>query len=201
MDPYKSARIVLPLVLDHIDVPVIRAVDLGCGDMGWLRALHELRDGAELLGVDVEPYDCVPTANRSRSIHYLQEDLRTLDFPKKSSPWRRSDLVICVEVAEHLPKESGGRLLDLVDALAAPASIVLWSAALPGQGPYAPEGWEGGWNPSWHWNEQPETSWENQFASRGFEVRRDATEAIRAAIANDRHVDPWYKHLTLFARR
>ncbi len=45
----QSARVVLPLVLDHY--PVGSAVDVGCGNGAWLAVLREL--GCEdVVGVD-----------------------------------------------------------------------------------------------------------------------------------------------------
>lgn len=200
MNPYASARVVLPHVLDLFDfigIPMLRAVDVGCGDMGWLKALRELRPYSELLGIDIEPYDHVPEPHRTASIAYLQTDVRTLELPQSNSPWRMSDLVISLETAEHLHEEHADHLLNIIAALTGrTAAILLWSAAVPGQGPYGAEDDHGA-----HHNEQPPFYWEEKLIDRGFVILRDQTENIRLLIADSPDVDPWYKGLTLFQRR
>lgn len=210
MNPYLSATVILSNLFEVIGHPW-RIVDVGCGDGGFLLAAHEIEPQAALLGIDLNPEASVPEATRealSGTSHTLLAtdpfttmDLRTPPPLSEKSPWRKSDLVICVEVAEHLPPTSAEVLVDLVASLAGGRqAAVLWSAALPGQGPYPPEGWSpANWNPSWHWNEQPSEYWENLFIERGFLVQRDATEKLREAARSSPDVDPWYKHLTLLA--
>lgn len=209
MNPYKSGLTVLSKLYEVTGQVPERVVDVGCGDMGWLRATHEL-GSPEVLGLDAQPPEAVPVENRVEligagrshfTLPYLQVDL-TQHFPEpdQKSLWRASDLVICVEVAEHLPEEHANTLLDLIALLAAkPEVMILWSAAVPGQGPYPPEGVEdpGG---SWHHNEQQPAYWEEKFTQRGFEVWDDATDQVLEA-ANSDDVDPWYKNsLRVFIR-
>lgn len=203
MNPYASALVILPKVLATIP-PVRRCVDVGCGDMGWLRALHELAPTAELLGVDLRS-DHVPEETRHALIGaggrtvalgvmpHLQMDLSNPEPPSPHSPWRRCGLVICLEVAEHLHPEHAETLVSFVSSLVAPMGCLLWSAATPGQGPYGEDD-----NPGVHHNERPHAYWEQLLGEQGFVVQADVTNALR--VPHD-DVDPWYTaNLTLFGR-
>lgn len=210
MDPYRSAQVILPVVLEAINLPW-RIVDVGCGDGGWLLAAHELEPQAALLGIDLDPLSHVPTTT-VEALHgtvgaligmspFLAMDLRNPPPLSTTSPWRRSDLVICLETAEHLPPEFGDGLTDFVADLAStPHSAVLWSAAVPGQGPYPPEGADDP-NGSWHHNEQPPAYWEGLFAARGFEVDVAATMRLQEVAAKSSAVDQWYRGVALLARK
>jgi hypothetical protein len=89
---------------------------------------------------------------------------------------------VSVEVAEHL---SRARADTFVADLTALAPLVLFSAAIPGQG-----GVE-------HLNEQWPAFWIDRFRHRGFEP----IDCIRLAVWDDQQVDPWYaQNCLLFAR-
>jgi len=66
---------------------------------------------------------------------------------------RKYDLVLCLEVAEHLSPLFAGRL---VDNICNHTDTVFFSAATPGQGGYN------------HLNEQPHSYWVEKFEKRGF---------------------------------
>jgi 2-polyprenyl-3-methyl-5-hydroxy-6-metoxy-1,4-benzoquinol methylase len=113
---YKSAKIILPLVLKVIP-PVSSAADFGCGTGTWLAVLKELGVD-EIKGYDGEwvekdrlliPSDCFEPAELGREI----------------KTEKRYDLAVSVEVAEHLPEESAGIFVKtLTDA----SDIVLLTA-------------------------------------------------------------------------
>jgi hypothetical protein len=95
----------------------------------------------------------------------------------------RYDLAVCLEVAEHLPESSAA---DLVRALTAFAPVVLFSAAVPGQGGVG------------HINEQWPAYWKGLFEQHGF-YRRDP---IRPRIWTNERVHWWYRqNIFLFASR
>jgi SAM-dependent methyltransferase len=167
-----SARAILPIVLDL--VPARGVVDFGCGRGTWLKVC--LENGMErVLGLDGDY-----VARESLLIpaeHFRPVDLRQpirLDEP--------FDLAMCLEVAEHLPAECARAL---VESLAAAAPIVLFSAAVPGQGGMA------------HLNEQWPPYWERHFAEAGMRKH----DVIRPLVWRDRSVERWYRqNLYLFAR-
>src|SRR5262245_16248653 len=117
-------------------------VDVGCGLGSWLKAFIEA--GAErICGIDG---DCV---NRDALLippeTFVGKDLtRPFEIPGAF------DLAISVEVAEHLSDEAGA---CLVRALSKVAPLVLFSAAIPGQGG------------SRHINEQWPSYWRSRFGA------------------------------------
>ena len=79
-----------------------------------------------------------------------------------------------MEVAEHLPESSSD---FLVKSLITHSDLILFSAAIPGQG---------GQN---HLNEQWPEYWERKFSKHGFIF----LDIFRPLIWNDPTVDFWYK--------
>ena len=66
------------------------------------------------------------------------------------------DLLLCLEVAEHLP---ANKAEHLVKTCASHSNTIFWSAATPGQGGYH------------HVNEQPHEYWIEKFAAHGYKHR------------------------------
>jgi SAM-dependent methyltransferase len=166
-----SARIVVPLLLELVQPESV--IDVGCGRGGWLRAFQE--HGVERLqgfdGFYVE-----------RSKLLIDEGSFTpVDISKPFTVGRSYDLALCLEVAEHLPRHAAR---GLVRSLAEAAPLVLFSAAVPGQG---------GTN---HINEQWPSYWRALFAERGY--RR--LDPVRPRIWRNRYVASYYsQNLYLFA--
>jgi hypothetical protein len=95
---------------------------------------------------------------------------------------RRFDLVMSLEVAEHLPESAA---IDFVQSLSRHGDIILFSAAIPGQG---------GRN---HLNEQWPPYWIDLFANLGYAK----FDFIRGRIWDEPLVSPWYlQNILLFAR-
>jgi SAM-dependent methyltransferase len=167
----KSARRIVPVLLEL--APVASVVDIGCGVGSWLAAFRDAGIN-DVLGLDGPWVDDaalkIPLANFQRA---------RLDQPFGIK--RRFDLAICVEVAEHLPAE---RAASLVAELTGLAPLMLFSAAVPGQG-----GTE-------HVNEQWPGYWAALFAERGYR----AIDAFRRPLWDDSDVAFWYKqNLLLYA--
>jgi SAM-dependent methyltransferase len=166
-------------------------VDVGCGNGGWLKAAKEL--GVQrILGMDYN--DGLPAGLDSDLVipleFYRQVDLRNPSLPSVA-PF---ELVICLEVAEHLhPQFAEGLISFLVGLTESGGEVgpadgkILFSAASPGQGPYGEED-----NRGVHHNERPMSYWAVLFAQYGYIVR----DAIRPRIRSQRLVqaiDPWYR--------
>jgi hypothetical protein len=93
----------------------------------------------------------------------------------------RFDLAVCLEVAEHLPASSAEAFVKFLTGL---APVVLFSAAIPGQG---------GTN---HINEQFLSYWVKLFSQSGYHP----LDVIRPIIWNDERVPFWYRqNIILFA--
>ncbi len=134
----ESDREVLPLVLDVVKPSSV--VDIGCGTGNWLSIATEL-GVADILGVDglwVKQQLVIPPAN------FVAHDLAT---PLKLN--RRFDLALSLEVAEHLPASAA---TVFVENLCAAADVIVFSAAIPGQGGrrHVNEQWPAYWADIFH---------------------------------------------------
>jgi len=165
---YRSARAIVPLVLDVLHPASV--IDIGCGTGTWLAAFVE--SGVHsIVGVDGDYVD--RTTLEIPAMDFIAHDLTTpfvLD--------RRFDLVVSLEVAEHLPRASAGAF---VAALVALGPAILFSAAIPGQGGVA------------HVNEQWQDYWARLFLMHGYDV----VDIIRPAIWSREDILPWYAQNTL----
>lgn len=88
---------------------------------------------------------------------------------------RKFKLCVSLEVGEHLPKNAAP---ILVKTLIDHADVVLFSAAIPGQGGES------------HINEQPLTFWSAEFANHGYLP----LDVIRPRLVGKKEVAPWYRY-------
>lgn len=167
-----SAEVVVPLVMDLLHPKSV--LDVGCGLGQWLNAFQKYGvdeiSGIEGRWVRAEdlaiPDTCFLSAN--------------LEHPFKIN--RTFDLAMSLEVAEHLPKS---RAASFVADLVHHAPIVLFSAAIPGQG---------GTN---HINCQWPSWWAYYFDQLGFKPY----DIIRPLIWGNKDVAWWYQqNILIFAR-
>lgn len=108
----------LPLIISAIQPRT--AIDVGCGVGTWLAVLAE-SGVADVLGIDGDYVD--RTLLQIAQERFLPRDL-TLPIHLE----RRFDLVLCLEVAEHLPADSAPTLIDSLVSL---GPVILFSAAIP----------------------------------------------------------------------
>jgi len=141
------------LILGHIasSYAFSSVVDFGCGAGGWLRAAaHVIGNSGgsrvpKLLGID-GPYAERFAKCAQASFHFQNLEERVVNVG-------HFDLAISMEVAEHLPP---GRAVSFIADIANAADVVLFSAAIPGQG---------GDN---HINEQWQSYWIRLFSHQGY---------------------------------
>jgi hypothetical protein len=158
-----SAGVLIPIVLEYMTPSSV--LDIGCKHGEWLSVFQ--RHGiADVQGLD--------RARWRAEVLIDPATFRVVDLSKPFSIDRRFDLSVCVEVAEHLPESAAE---PLVRELTAAAPVVLFSAALPGQGGHG------------HVNEQPHAFWDSLFAGRDF-VKMDC---LRPRIWQDARVAWWYR--------
>jgi SAM-dependent methyltransferase len=150
-------------------------LDVGCGVGTWLATAREL-GVTDVFGIEGEWLD--------RKLARIPADLiTTVDLEKGFDLGRRFDLVICLEVAEHLSSGSAGRF---VESLTAHADVLLFSAAIPFQGGHH------------HVNEQFPGYWNELFGRSGFLP----VDFIRRTIWDDRSVLWWLRqNVLVFAKR
>ena len=169
----ESAEAILPFVQELVRPESV--LDVGCGSGEWSRAWNEL-GVADVALVD-NHIDQSILAIRSA-------DFTAVDLTKETMVLgRRFDLVSCIEVGEHLPESAAGRLVKL---LVDHGDVVLFSAAIPGQGGVH------------HVNEQWPKFWIDLFATRDFEV----LDVVRPYVwDDDRAVFYYRQNMILFADR
>jgi len=116
-----SAREVLPIVLELLHPGSIADVGCGCGE--WLAVAYELGI-QDVLGVD-------GAWVQTSQLAIPREKFKVHDLTTPLKLERRFDLVISLEVAEHLP---GAAARAFIASLCEAADKVVFSAAIPGQG-------------------------------------------------------------------
>jgi hypothetical protein len=128
------------------------------------------------MGIDVDYLDdsllLIPTTQ-----------FRRRDLTKPFALERTFDLVLCLEVAEHLPESSAEHLIA---SLVASGEVILFSAAIPGQGG------------THHVNEQWPPYWRALFNSYGYEL----FDCFRPVIWDNEDVQIHYRqNMFLFVNR
>ena len=163
-----SARKILNQILDIS--PISSVVDVGGGIGVWLDECKQ-QMGANF------SYGFVLDGNYIDDKEKLvnKDEFIVCDLENKLNLDDKFDLVICLEVAEHLPEE---RAESFVEDLTKLGDFVLFSAAIPYQGGNG------------HINEQPVSYWIELFAKRGYE----AYDIIRPNIYMDQNIPFWYRN-------
>jgi SAM-dependent methyltransferase len=163
-----SARRLLPIVLKMLNPRSI--VDIGCGVGTWLAVA--LEEGVpDVVGVDGAYVD-------RAMLQFPEAQFVARDLAEKIELGRLFDLVISLEVAEHLPE----RAADVfVDNLVRHGPVVLFSAAVPCGGGTG------------HVNEQWPAYWAERFGRRGFV----AIDCLRELVWDDRKIEWWYRQNSL----
>ncbi len=149
-------------------------VDVGCGTGAWLSVFRE-HGVTEIEGIDGDWLDL--------SLLEIPESCflrRDLTQPIRLA--RRFDIVMSLEVAEHLPRESAS---TFVESLASLGDVILFSAAIPDQGGRH------------HVNEQWPEYWARLFAANDY----THYDVLRRRIWNDPDIEWYYaQNLLLFVR-
>lgn len=167
-----SARVICPLVTSWLKPDSV--LDVGCGAGAWCRVWGEA-GVPDVQGTDGAYVDRRSLLIQETSFH-SQDLAQPFDFGRKFS------LATSLEVAEHIP-ENSARVF--VDNLARHSDIILFSAAVPGQGG------------EFHVNEQPLAYWKKHFEDLGY----SCFDPVRPLVARDPKVEPWYRYNTLLYAR
>mgnify|MGYP001612664726 CR=1 FL=1 len=143
---------------NHLDFR--SAMDLGCGN-GFI--LEELQQH----GAWVIPVEAVPAA-----LKFMYPGLRKHaiihDLTQPIQLENRVELIICTEVAEHLPQHAAETLLQSIFNHA--QKWLFFSAATPGQGGHG------------HLNEQPHQYWIDRLKEYGFEYQEELSMGLRKRV-------------------
>ena len=168
----QSAHEVLPIILQLLKPQSIADIGCGCGD--WLAAAAEL-GVKDILGVDG---DWVQESQLAIS----REKFLVRDLATPLNLGRRFDLVLSLEVAEHLPASAAR---GFIQGLCQTADKIVFSAAIPGQGGRH------------HVNEQWPVYWADIFGQFGYACY----DLLRPRIWGNPRV-AWYyaQNCLIFAR-
>lgn len=167
----RSAEAVIPFIMELLNP--VSVVDVGCGVGAWLAAFR--RHGVRrILGIDGEWVD-------RGLLKIPEESFASYDVRRPLKLSERFDLVVSLEVAEHLPRESADTFVESLTGL---GPAVLFSAAIPFQGGTG------------HINEQWPEYWVRRFEAAGY----GAVDCVRRTIWNDERIEYWYRqNILLFA--
>lgn len=169
---FSAALEVVPHIMDSINPQSV--LDVGCGIGTWLK-IFEQHLVADLMGIDGDYVD--------RSLMKISPDkFKSIDLKNRWSLNRKFDLVISLEVAEHLPEESAD---VFVESLVDHGDVILFSAAIPGQ------------DGQYHLNEQWPSYWQQKFLKHGYYFH----DVIRPVIWNNENVDWWYRQNAFIVNR
>lgn len=143
-------------------------LDVGCGTGTWLKVFSDA-GVSEICGIDGD------FVNRDLLVKNIAiENFFPRDLAEPFDLGKKFDMVLSLEVAEHLPASSAK---TFIEALAKHSDTIIFSAAIPGQG---------GQN---HINEQWKDYWIEIFNSLGYK----GYDILRPIIWSDDLVDWWYK--------
>ena len=176
-DSSSSAAAAVPEIL-RLAPEAKSVVDVGCGAGTWLEQFKLLNPAIErIYGYD----GGTPDASQMRipAESYQRIDLSEPPAPGSSG---RYDLALSLEVAEHLPAEASARFVQFLTGL---SDLIVFSAALPGQG-------GGG-----HINERMPSYWIGLFEAQGYEC----SDVLRARLWNDQRIMSYYRQNMLVAMK
>lgn len=164
----RSAQRMIKLVQPWLNAQSV--VDLGSGRGVWLREWMSA-GVSEVLAADGEYVDRDRLAVPAESFH-------ACDLTQPLDLGRRFDLAQSLEVGEHMPNSASK---TLVESLTRHSDLVLFSAAVPGQGG------------EFHINECPLAFWQGLFAAFGY----SAYDCLRPVVFRETKIEPWYRYNTV----
>lgn len=160
----QSPGIIVPYLVDKFKPASV--IDIGCGIGTFLHVFKE-HGVKNVLGVDGK------WVNR-KQLYISEEEFLEANLEEPIQVNKTYDLVICLEVAEHLMPSSAETLVDNLTSL---GKIIVFSAATEKQG---------GQN---HLNEQPFAYWKEKFQAKGYSV----IDFFRPFFWNEERIQWWYK--------
>jgi len=168
-DSLISAKEIVPFIIENFAPKSV--LDVGCGTGEFLYVFTQFGVN-DIIGVDGE---WVPKS----MLKIPENNFKAIDLNKHFDLSRKFDLVISLEVAEHLRPESAK---GFVNSLIKHSDIILFSAAIP---------YQGGVN---HFNEQ----WPEYWAKIFKDFNYLPLDILRELIWDNPKVSYWYKQNAIF---
>ena len=170
----RSSDFIVPVLMDLFKPTSV--LDVGCGIGTWLHSFSQ-KGISDFFGVDGDYVD------KSLLAQFIPfEQYAPIDLNQPFSLNRKFDLVVCLEVAEHLLASAAD---NFISSLCQHAETIVFSAAIPAQG---------GQN---HINEQWLDYWALKFDANGFKLY----DVLRPIFWNRDEVDWWYKqNIVVFSK-
>lgn len=165
-----SAKELVPYILSLRKAKSV--CDVGCGIGSWLKVYNDY-GVSHICGLDGEHVTAAELKIPENS--FVKCDFRKLS---EINILHRFDIVNCLEVAEHLPKEYAS---DFVRFLTTLGDVIVFSAAIEGQT---------GEN---HFNENSPLYWEKLFNDNGYVFLDVFLDAFREKFWNIANIEWWYR--------
>lgn len=159
----QSAQKIVPFIVNLLHPQSV--VDVGCGVGTWL-SVFKNHKVTNILGIDGSYVD-------RKQLLINESEFLPKNLTEPIEVGKRFDLAISLEVAEHLPNDKAEQFVTSLTKL---ASVVLFSAAIPGQGGVH------------HVNEQWPDYWFKLFAKRNYVP----IDCVRMHFWDDEKVQYWY---------
>jgi len=168
----RAAREVVPFLIELFKPKSV--IDIGCGTGSWL-SIFENCGIVDYCGIDASYVN-------KKILEIPQENFISADLENKINVEKKYDLLLCLEVAEHLTfQRSESFVCDLVNI----SDTIIFSAAIPHQT---------GQN---HINEQYPEFWVKIFNKFNYEC----FDLLRPIIWNNNDVDWWYRQNILIFKK
>ena len=149
----------------------LTVLDIGCGPGTYVRALREV--GVDAIGID--------TDERVSEQEYLSQQSL---FDTKL----QAQLVLCLEVAEHIDSSLSDAIAASVAGAVEPGGMLIWSAAHLGQGGTG------------HINCQPKSYWHSKLKEAGLERDEETESKLLNYVKAGYHMGWFYLNGMVFRK-
>ena len=153
------------------ELTALTVLDIGCGPGTYVRALREV--GVDAIGID--------TDERVSEQEYLSQQSL---FDTKL----QAQLVLCLEVAEHIDSSLSDAIAASVAGAVEPGGMLIWSAAHPGQGGTG------------HINCQPKSYWHSKLKEAGLERDEETESKLLNYVKAGYHMGWFYLNGMVFRK-
>ncbi|RYY18603.1 MAG: methyltransferase domain-containing protein [Chitinophagaceae bacterium] len=161
----ESAKEILPFLVELFNPASV--IDVGCGNGTWLKVFEEYPSVKEVTGVDGE--------NLVQADLFIdKKNFVPVDLNQPFQLGKKADLLLCLEVAEHLEPSSAQ---TFIASLCNHADVIVFSAAIPNQGG------------NHHINERDPEYWRKLFAANNY----NAYDIFREKFWLNDRIKWWYR--------